>query len=207
MTQRFRKPSGLKTALWFVSLGVLPSPAFALDLCVTCQGPDAHYNCRLDSSATNARDLRLQLLCITELAHGGGHASCAVDKAQQNPCPGATKVIAAPGDGMVPKAPAEAAVPAPSAVVPAAAPAPPAVKPQAAKPVAAPAADLDTPPKTVQDMVEKGAANTGKNLEAAGSTVKDAAKSTGNVFEKAGSAVGNAAKKTWHCLATLFGDC
>ena len=173
------------------------APAYALDLCVSCQGPVAHYDCRLDTPSANARDLRLQLLCITEIAHGGSHASCEVDKTQQSPCPGETKVIAAPETAAPPKA-AATPPPAPSAQP---------NTPPSPKPATAAAPAPDTPPKTVQEMVEKGATNTGKGLEGASSVVKDAAKSTGNSLEKAGSAVGNAAKKTWHCIATLFGEC
>ena len=176
-----------------VCAGLLGTPASALDLCVSCQGPDAHYNCRLDTPASNARDLRLQLMCITELAHGGSHASCEVDKAQQNPCPGETKVVAAPAS----EAPPKAAAAPPATPAPDPDPAPSVTKTEPAPTAVTPppkAAETATPkpekpPKTVQEMVEKGAANTGKSLQGAG------------------NAVSNAAKKTWHCIATFFGDC
>ena len=151
MAANFKILSGRRFAAMTAWLVQTVTPGYALDLCVSCEGPVAHYNCRLDAPSTNARDLRLQLLCITELAHGGGHASCAVDKAQQNPCPGDTKLIAAPSGEITPKAAAappaapvpDAAKTAPSAA-PAVTPTPKAAETGAPKP--------EAPPKTVQEM-------------------------------------------------------
>ena len=175
--------------------------AAALDYCVSCAKPDAHYNCRIDVASANPRDLRLQLMCISQIAAAGGHETCAVDSPQPPTCPGTLKVVAAP-DGI--QAPPPIAEPKDAAA--AATPPPP-----ANNTVAAPAETVvpkaPKPPKTVQEMVEKGAASTGKNLEEAGGAVKDTAKSAGGILQKAGSAVSNAAKKTWICVTSLFGDC
>lgn len=187
---------------WAACLAV--GPAAALDLCVSCAGPEAHYNCRLDMPAANPRDLRLQLLCISQIATTGGHETCAVDSPQPVTCAGALKVVAAPDEILE-----QPAAPEPKAA--AKAPAQPA---PAATVEGQPAAQDETvipkpakPPKTVQEMVEKGAAATGQSVQAAGGAVKGAATSAGSVLQKAGAAVSNAAKKSWECLSTLFGNC
>lgn len=190
---------------------------------MTCASPDAHYACSFEGVTAGAEDPRLKLLCITELAKAGGHATCSVDRKQLTPCPGETKKLAMP-DGMDldsdtaekpgppadPNAAATAGKPAsdtkatkPETVVPktvgtSVAPATP-PNPAAAKP--------EAPPKTVQEMVEKGSASTEKALQDSGEAVEGAAKSTGNVLQKAGKAVGDAAKKSWNCITSLFGDC
>jgi hypothetical protein len=169
----------------------------ALDLCVTCAGPEAHYNCRLDQPAANPRDLRLQLMCISQIATEGGHGSCAVDSPQPSACPGTLKTVAAPDALDVP----------PAAVAPAQKSIAAEMKPDDAKPAAPAETVIAKPPKTVQEMVEKGAATSAKGLETAGGAVKGATQSAGNMFQKAGSAVSNAVKKTWDCVTTLFGNC
>lgn len=73
-------------------------------------------------------------------------------------------------------------------------------------------------PKTVKELVDQGAASTGKSIatagEAAGKAAGSAAQSAGSVFSKAGSAVSkagsavsSAATKTWTCLKSFFGEC
>jgi type IV secretory pathway VirB10-like protein len=171
--------------------------------CVSCEGPAAHYACSFDGAAVDANDASLKLLCITELAKSGKHASCSVDRKQPSPCPGDLKVMALP-DGH------------PSAVQPATAapanPSKPTAEPTQAAPLPKPVNETavektEAPPKTVQEMVEKGTSNTGKVLEKTGETAADAAKTTGSAVEKAGKAVGDAAKKTWTCITSLFGNC
>ena len=177
-----------------------PGPVSALDYCISCAGPEAHYNCRLDLPGANPRDLRLQLLCISQIATTGGHETCAVDSPQPTSCPGTLKVVAAPDEIMV--------------APPAQAPKTAATSEGAAPPKAAGKAPAETvvpkdpkPPKTVQEVVEKSAAATGETLEQAGGAAKGAAKSAGGMLQNAGSAVSNAAKKTWNCVTSLFGNC
>lgn len=181
--------------------------ASALDLCVTCAGPEAHYNCRLDLPAANPRDLRLQLMCISQIATQGGHDSCAVDSPQPTSCQGILKTVAAPDAVDVPPA-VEATESATVAKAPnTAAAAKQPVEMKSAAPAETVIAKPAKPPKTVQEIVEKGAATSAKGLETAGGAVKGATQSAGNMFQKAGSAVSNAAKKTWECVTTLFGNC
>ena len=167
--------------------------------CVSCEGPTAHYACSFGGAEADASDASLKLLCITELAKSGKHASCSVDRKQPSPCPGDMKVIALPAGYQPAAQPATAA--APNAAEPAQA------TPQPKPPNEIAVEKTEAPPKTVQEMVEKGTANTGKVLEKTGESAVDAAKTTGSVVEKAGKAVGNAAKKTWTCITSLFGNC
>lgn len=201
----------LHRACLAVPVALFGGPVLAYDFCVTCSGPEAHYTCRLDLPSVNPRDLRLQLLCISQLAQGGGHARCEIDHPQNPPCRGDIKAIAIPGE--TEPAPQQATDPATPAV-PAGDPAAGNQQPPAGEPPPAHQAGGETvipksdkAPETVKEMVEKGAVGTGKNLEEAGGTVKGAAKSAGGWFKKAGSAVGGAAKKTWTCLSSFFGDC
>ncbi len=206
-----------------IYLVAISTTAQAADFCVTCAGPEAHYACAFDGVAAGAEDPRLKLLCITELAKAGGHATCSVDRKQLTPCPGETKKLAMP-DGMdldteAGATPAQAADPtgATKAVTPATdakATKPETVVPKTAGPSVAPATPLspaaakpEAPPKTVEEMVEKGSASTEKALQDGGEAVEGAAKSTGNFLQKAGKAVGDAAKKSWNCITSLFGNC
>lgn len=90
--------------------------AAALDFCITCTAPDAHYLCRMDSPSANPRDLRLQLLCISQLAEIGSHASCSIDNPRPQTCHGVLRVVEAPQD-MAPPPPAAAAQTAPAPAV------------------------------------------------------------------------------------------
>jgi hypothetical protein len=177
------------------------APASALDICISCNAPEAHYTCRLDLPGANPRDLRLQLLCITQIAQQGGHATCQADRASAEACQGAVKVVGAPAiedaaPAVSPPSPAPVAPPPPETKAPG--------KRSSNETVVPKTPDA---PKTVLEMVEKGAAGTGETLQNAGGAVKDAAQTTSGTFGKAGAAVGSAAKKTWKCLSSLFGDC
>lgn len=181
--------------------------AAAAEYCVTCAGPDAHYACTFNGTSEGPGDAGLKLYCITELAKSGKHASCSVDRTAAKPCAGDVKVLAMP-DGLdtspVPASKPEAPK---SAASDATAPgSPKATEP--AKAAAAPEAPANAaPPKTVQEMVEKGTSDASKSLEKGGNAVVETAKSTGGVIDKATSAVGDAAKKTWTCITSFFGDC
>lgn len=197
----------------------------AAEFCVTCEGPEAHYACTFDGTSAGPGDTGLKLYCITELAKSGKHASCSVDRTAAKPCAGDVKVLAMP-DGLAPP-PQTANSPGSKApVADTAAPLPP---PAAKAGTEAAKALPETPPKTVQEMVEKGTAGASKTLEkggdtvvetakstggaidkagkAVGETVVETAKSTGGVLDKAGKAVSDGAKKTWTCITSFFGDC
>lgn len=202
-----------------VILTLLSAPAVsavsAAEFCVTCDEPAAHYKCVLPGPAATPADTRLRLLCITELAKAGKHASCSVDRQQKMPCDGAVKEIALPGGIEFEQAPMPpAATPGPPAATagppPATAPAPPVASAPPAD--ATPPAQTDIPktqqpPATVKEAVESGVKSTEKAIEDSGHAASEAAKATGSTFEKAGQAVGNAAKKTWTCISSFFGDC
>lgn len=196
----------------------------AAEFCVTCEGPEAHYACTFDGTSAGPGDAGLKLYCITELAKSGKHASCSVDRTEATPCAGDVKVLAMP-EGLSP--PPQTAN-SPESNTPAADTAtssPPSAKTGPENANALP----EAPPKTVQEMVEKGTASAGKTLEkggdtivetakstggaidkagkTVGETVVETAKSTGGVIDKAGKAVSDGAKKTWTCITSFFGDC
>jgi hypothetical protein len=193
----------------------LSGTASAAEYCVSCLGPDAHYVCAFDGVEAADNDPRLKLLCITELARTGAHASCSVDRTQKMPCAGERKVLATP-DGMGDHAAPAAAAPEAARGEPGPAPGPAdavTAKPTAQPPAANPPVAETTiekspaPPKTVQEAVDQGAKAAEEGLKKTGESAADAAKSAGSAFEKAGSAIGSAAKKTWECLSTFFGSC
>jgi hypothetical protein len=162
-------------------VGGLSSEAAAQDYCVTCTGPDAKYHCIIGGNATvAARSSRGQMLCITQLAQSGGHASCSVSRTTAEPCEGQVKTVMFPTDEPgttpveMPAPPPEAALPAPAAPTPA-----PQQPPGAAEAIAK---DSDNGLKKATDAVTGTVENTGK-------------------------AIGHAASKTWKCLSSFFGDC
>jgi hypothetical protein len=173
--------------------------AAAGEYCVTCAGPEAHYACTFEGASAGPGDTGLKLYCITELAKSGKHQSCSVDRNEAKPCTGDVKVLAMP-DGMAITPPAAAT----ATDVPKSAAAPTGTVPAAEN---AAKAQPETPPKTVQEMVEKGTGDAGKTLQKGGDAVVETAKTTGGVIDKAGKAVGDTAKKTWTCITSFFGDC
>jgi len=163
-------------------LGGLSLAAAAQDYCVTCTGPDAKYHCIIGGNASvAARTSRGQMLCITQLAQSGGHASCSVSRTTAEPCVGQVRTVMFPTDepGTVP---VEIPTPPPNAAMPALA-APPSPAPQQSPGAA-----------------EQIAKDSDNGLKKAG----DAVTST---VENTGKAIGHAASKTWKCLSSFFGDC
>lgn len=201
-----------------VALGGLATGLCAEEYCVTCTGPGAKYRCIIGNEAKPAaRSERGQLLCITELARSGNHASCSVGAITSTPCDGEQRTVMFPA-APAPEVPATAAVPAPSTPVyapstggsyapasdaapgyadvppdnaPANGPQEGAQEPQPAEPA---------PPATVGELAKKTVKASGDGLQKAGKAVTDGAQSAGN-------AVGKAAKKTWDCLTSFFGNC
>ncbi len=160
---------------------------------MTCTGPDVKYHCIIGGDASvAARSSRGQMLCITQLAQNGGHASCSVSRTTTEPCEGQVKTVMFPaGDA----GPPMAEMPPPEAPPPAAVPpgiAPPALTDGAPPPPAAPQPSPSTAGEVAKDSAD--------GLKKAG----DAVTST---VENTGKAIGQAASKTWKCLSSFFGDC
>ena len=188
--------------------------AGAAELCVKCTGPAANYAC-IVNAATNAStaDAAIKLYCITALAKAGPHASCAIDRDNKPPCQGERRELPVP-DAIEHVFDVQSGSPSPtspSAPITAAAPAGPqdGVQPLPANAAAQqpPAPPKDAPPKTVQEMVEKGAQSAGAGISETGKSASEAAESTGTALQKAGSAVANAAKNSWECLSSFFSKC
>jgi hypothetical protein len=192
----------LRRLSFIATIATVPALATAGEYCVACNGPAATYRCEIDAAAGRdpaTTDPRQQLLCITELAKAGGHASCSVERGDTGTCPGPLRTIAAPHEE-------PDATPLPT----------PAPRAQTVQPTApAPAA---TGPRTVEELARQTTETSKQGLkqagdavvdtaQQAGTAVTDTAKTAGSVLGKAGLAVGDAAKKTWGCLASLFKNC
>jgi len=173
----------------------LAATASAQEFCVTCSAPDATYRCIVGGEPGIATTTsRGQLLCITELARSGGHASCSVGRrTSTEPCQGEVRTV------MFPSPPADVPPPPTEAQSQARPP-----EGQGA-PLAADGAALEPPPpaeapQTVESLTKDTVQKSGEGLKKAGEAVTDTAQS-------AGQAIGNAAQKTWKCLSSLFSDC
>ncbi len=188
--------------------------AGAAEFCVSCLTPNAHYVCAFENVPAESQDPRLKLLCITELAGKGGHASCSVDRLQKTPCQGERKVLPTP-DGLGVAEPVEPPsggdAPAEAEDKSKAAPQTPAADPPAGSPAAAEAPETAPAGSAPARGADSGAGE--EPADTNGTALPaPAAKSTGktageSALEKAGSAVGQAAKKTWDCISTFFGSC
>lgn len=162
------------TATW-----VFCNPVWAQDVCVVCNGPDAIYRCQPDGTALRSGDARIGLLCITELARAGGHASCSVQRQHSASCDGPLRTVSissTPAFGPPPEAQDTA--------------------------VATPQGERGNagPPDTVAELAKRTANSSKDGLQKATDAVGDAAKKTTG-------AVGDAAKKSWRCVTSLFQEC
>jgi hypothetical protein len=173
----------------------LASMASAQEYCVTCSGPDTRYRCIIGGEPSPAaRSSRGQLLCITELARSGGHASCSVGRTTSEPCDGEMRTVLFPAAADPAAAPVGEAQPG-MAYTEGAGAAPEGG--QVAQELQAPE---EGPPKTVEELAKK-------TVEASGEGLKKAGQAVGDTAQSAGNAVGNAVKKTWNCLSSFFSDC
>lgn len=201
---------GLKSGLSAALLAFLATSAEAAEMCVKCTGPDASYDCVVNNASP--MDTVTKLYCITALAKEGPHASCAIDRNSTAPCQGTRKEFTIPAstDGGL-GAPGQQNAGAPAQSLPdgTTVDAPSSMAPGDQPPVGEPQ-DQDVsnaPPKTVQEMVEKGTKSASDSFAKTQKTAGNAAKSAGTALEKAGSAVGNAAKTSWKCLSSFFSNC
>jgi hypothetical protein len=180
---------GARTALAALALGGLVMHAAAQEYCVTCNGPDAVYRCVLSAPpGLTPPTSRAQLLCITELARGGGHASCSVRRTPGEQCVGEARTVLFPSAGPD-QLPIEAGQPLPPPVETGTNAEGP-LSPEPTAPDAEPSPS--TAAKIAKDAVD--ASNAG--LKKAGEAVSNTAESAGN-----------AVKKTWDCFSSLFSDC
>jgi hypothetical protein len=87
----------VRTCLLTLTFCALPSLARAQEYCVTCTQPDAKYRCVIGGEpAAAVQSSRAQLLCITELARTGPHASCSVGRTTTAPCEGELRTLIFP---------------------------------------------------------------------------------------------------------------
>jgi hypothetical protein len=182
----------ISTAVMLVVCG-LASEASAQEYCVTCTAPPAIYRCTIANEAgTAAPPSRGQLLCITELAKTGNHASCSVGRTAAEPCLGEPRTVMFTSAAEAELPPIGGQQPGPAE------PESPALAD--GEPPPADEAPADAPPQTVEELAKQTVEASGKGLKKAGEAVSDGAKSTGE-------AVGNAVSKTWKCMTSLFSDC
>ena len=166
----------------------LASLASAQEYCVACTGPAAQYRCRIGGDpSVAARTSRGQLLCITELAKIGPHASCSVGRTTSEECVGEPRTVMFPSTNDPEAAPVTDWQPEATQVTAA---------PAAEQVPAEPETPSEAPPQTVEELAKQTVTASGEGLKKAGKAVTDAAQSAGNVVTK-----------TWNCLSSLFSDC
>lgn len=174
--------------------------AFALEYCVTCEGPPAMYRCVIDGTADGpGKDARVSLYCISQMATRGKHQACAVSRGAPFPCPGLTALVTPPKDlpGLPPAA--AAADPQQNAADPA--------QTGEAAPLPPPAENPNKVPRTVEELAGQTVKSSKEGLKQAGDAIGGTAKKAGEQIGNAGSAIGNAANKTWGCITSLFSSC
>lgn len=184
----------ISTTVAALFLGALAAEASAQDYCVTCTGPDAKYHCIIGGGGSPAaRSSRGQILCITQLAQSGGHASCSVSRTSSEPCEGQVKTVMFPTD--------EPGTPPMAETLPPASP-PPATAPSSAQP---PALTEGAPPPT--EAPQQQPSTVGQIAKDSANGLKQAGEAVTSTVDKTGKAIGHAASKTWKCLSSFFGDC
>lgn len=166
----------------------LASIASAQEFCVTCSGPAAKYRCLVGGNASYAlRSSRGQLLCITELARIGQHASCSVGRTTLEVCEGEVRTVIFPDTPDTADAPVDGWQSQTS---------------YADGTTAAAAGQreqqvpTEAPPQTLGSLTKKAVDASNEGLKKAGQAVSNTAKSAGN-----------AVVKSWNCLTSLFSDC
>jgi hypothetical protein len=181
-----------------VALCAHAAAASAQEFCVICTAPDATYRCVIGGDNAAARSSRGQLLCITELAQRGHHASCSAGRNTGGTCPGELRTVMFP-PGEEPMAPPLADTPP---MIP-----PPAIPgPYAKQPVEAHAPDGAHPPEGAQPPAGATPAEA-HPPDASPQTVEEGLKKAGKAVTDTGNAVGHVMKKTWTCVTSFFGDC
>lgn len=181
-----------------VVLALLAFPAIASEYCVVCSGPHASYRCMTDDGRSGAgADQGVWLRCISEIARGGGHETCSIDREAAAPCAGEVRNIATTPYADTPGSPAPTPSLRPLAPAPDVQPAPSANINPAAKSLPAPKDNAGTAPLPPPGTHPSSAADA--------QPVPQPPPASEN--EGTGSAIGNAAKKTWDCMSSLFKKC
>lgn len=220
----------LRTASLLAVLA-LATPVAATNVCVSCTGPDAVYNCTVknaDTIAGLAGDKALRKICTKILKRSVPHASCNVLKTS-GACPGKAKTV---GWDDVKDAAASEAEKLDKPDKPDRADK--AGKPDAAdttKPAGSPPAKAVAAPPNNPDPASAPVQSTPAATEA-GARTKDAkaepkdppppkvepppgaatvtspdTPSVQDGLKGAGDNIKNAAEKTWDCVSSLFGKC
>lgn len=139
-------------AVAWVVLGV--GSASAQEYCVSCADPVATYRCIIDD-ARAASGTPLQMLCVTQMAERGKHATCAIKRVTVLECDGAIARITLPHIAD-PVSAATATTPPP----------PPQPAPKT--------------PDTLVGVVEEAGKASKEGLKSAGKAIGDGAKKTWN---------------------------
>ncbi|MEM8976407.1 MAG: hypothetical protein AAGD43_30460 [Pseudomonadota bacterium] len=158
-------------------------------VCVQCMEPDVSYRCQVKAAPEHqpflGNERLIRVACIRHIAKASGHAVCKASKQQAIDCVGGepyTVDISEMAQSYVDRVP--------SVVRKALTPAGPKVSEGQGE------EDKAKPPKTVVEMAKRTAETSQKQLEDAGTAVKNA-----------GDFVSGTVKQTWTCLASLFQDC
>jgi hypothetical protein len=147
----------MKAAVLALLVGTA-TPAAAQEYCVACTEPGALYRCVIDGARPGAAP-SLQALCISALAKGGSHATCAIRRdLGVIDCNGAIKRVSATVDGglIVPEAP-------------------PATTAQDTQ---------QGPPKTVAEMLKRAKAESDREWSETGDQLKISSDKAGAFFKK-----------------------
>ncbi|HUS97335.1 MAG TPA: hypothetical protein VMX97_11390 [Hyphomicrobiaceae bacterium] len=163
-------------------------------LCVTCAGPAAIYQCRIEHAekvqkyiAGGKAQQLMRLACIKDIAQRHAHDRCSVGTAAAQACHGPEhlvdikSLVAAYVEGSD-RPPATAV---PGGTTPTAAKAPPSLQ-----------RDPNAPPRTVVELFEKSAKSSQQQMKKAGDAITDA-----------GKAVGGTVDQTLRCLTSFFKNC
>ena len=144
-----------RAAVVLVAATASQGGALAQDVCIVCEEPRATYRCIAQDGPTRPSDAHLQLVCITEIAKSGGHASCSASRKQTGPCEGVIRqVVAGAAPPVLSQPPGGAPDPAQGEA---------AKKPKG-------------PPETVEELAKQTAKSTKEQIVKAGDSVGGAAK-------------------------------
>jgi hypothetical protein len=154
-------------------LAAAAAPARAQEFCVVCTEPAATYRCQIENAGPGAAQ-SMQVACITEIAKQSGHAQCSVKR----------NVTVFECDAPVRKV--SLAITGGPEVAPA----------TKAEPLVLPRDAANEPPRTVVEAAQRANDASKKQVEAAGTKLREAGAATGDFF-----------KRTFRCVGTLFTDC
>jgi hypothetical protein len=186
---------GRLIVLGALASSLLVGPASASEVCVICTSPDTTYRCTLEGPTKIERipaaEQVLEIVCARKLAKSGGHAKCRARRENTGTaCVGPVKTISlAKIEKAVDKFLTESPKPRDS---------------EGAK--AAPKADPNAPPKTLEEMARRAKQGTQPSAKSApGGPDPPPVPATPSGTAQDG-AVG-APKQPWSCLTSWFKEC